>query len=202
MLWNEFKNNFLTIAEKHAPVRQRRVKSEHKPWLTKEIKRLMQHRDYLKRQSVRLTSSNYNEAYKRCKNKLNKLIKKTKEEYFKTKLSNANNSKESWQAINELLNKKPKTTHVTQLNVDHEILLKKLHLYGIKGTTYAWFKSYIQNRKSICLMNGKKSHARDIRCGVPQGSNLGPILFLLYINDLPKCLETCLLMTQIFRVPA
>ena len=54
VLWNEFKNNFLTIAEKHAPVRQRRVKSEHKPWLTKEIKRLMHHRDYLKRQSVRL----------------------------------------------------------------------------------------------------------------------------------------------------
>ena len=39
--------------------------------------------------------------------------------------------------------------------VDHEILLKKLHLYGIKGTSYAWFKSYIQNRKQICLMNGK-----------------------------------------------
>ena len=57
--------------------------------------------------------------------------------------------------------------------VDHEILLKKLHLYGIKGTTYAWFKSYIQNRKSICLIT------------------LAPcILFLLYINDLPKCLET------------
>ena len=73
--------------------------------------------------------------------------------------------------------------------VDHEILLKKLHLYGIKGTTYAWFKSYIQNRKQICLMNGKKSHAREIRCGVPRESNLGPILFLLYINDLPKCLE-------------
>ena len=74
--------------------------------------------------------------------------------------------------------------------VDHEILLKKLHLYGIKGISYAWFKSYIQNRKQICLMNGKKSHAREIRCGVPQGSNLGPILFLLYINDLPKCLKT------------
>ena len=63
--------------------------------------------------------------------------------------------------------------------VDHEILLKKLHLYGIKGASYAWFKSYIQNRKQICLMNGKKSHARETRCGVPQGSNLGSIPFLL-----------------------
>ena len=63
----------------------------------------MYHRDYLKRQSVRFTSSTYNEAYKRCKNKLNKLIKTTKEEYVKAKLSDANNSKNSWQAINELL---------------------------------------------------------------------------------------------------
>ena len=68
--------------------------------------------------------------------------------------------------------------------------MEKLHLYGIKGASYAWFKSNIQNKEQICLMNGKKSHAREIRCGVPQGSNLGPILFLLYINDLPKCLET------------
>ena len=67
--------------------------------------------------------------------------------------------------------------------VDHKILLTKLHLYGIKVTSYTWFKSYIQNRKQICLMNGKISHAREIRCVVPQGSNLGPILFLLYIND-------------------
>ena len=122
VLWNEFKSNFLALAEKHAPIRQRRVKREHKPWLTKEIKRLMYHRDYLKRQSVRFTSSNYNEADKRCKNKLNKLIKTTKEEYFKTKLSNANNSKNSWQTINELLNKKSKSTQVTQLNVDDQVI--------------------------------------------------------------------------------
>ena len=84
----------------------------------------MYHRDYLKRQSFCFTSSNYNEAYKRCKNKLNKLIKMTEEEYFKTKFSNANNSKDSWQAVNELLNKKPKSTQVKQLNVDDQIITK------------------------------------------------------------------------------
>ena len=67
VLWNEFKNNFLTVADKHAPVRQRKIKREHKPWLTKEIKQLVYHRDYLKRQSVRCTSSNYNAAYKSFK---------------------------------------------------------------------------------------------------------------------------------------
>ena len=68
VLWNEFRNIFLTVADKYAPVRQRRIKREHKPWLTKEVKQLMYHRDYLKRQSVRLTSSNYKAAYKGCKN--------------------------------------------------------------------------------------------------------------------------------------
>ena len=82
----------------------------------------MYHRDYLKRQSVCFTSSNYNEADKRCKNILKKLIKMTKEEYFKTKSSNANNSKDNWQAINKLLNKKPKSTRVKQVNVEDQVI--------------------------------------------------------------------------------
>ena len=398
LLWSNWKTMFLNIAEKHAPIRQRRVKCEYKPWLTNEIKKLSYHRDYLKRQSVRLGSTYYNEAYKKCKNNLNKLIKDTKEIYFKTKLSNANNSKESWQAINEFLNKKSKTTNVKQLivgeqvitgdkniascfnqyfstigskladnikdsdidplsfvtpveksfhfrditnnevvealkqikskkspgidgistrllkdasvvvaeslvsifnlslqtgifpddwklakvspvfkegtktdcgnyrpisvisvvaklfekliynqlrsfmdentilveqqsgfrvqhstetallsstnewlynmdkglisgvlfldlkkafdTVDHHILISKLQLYGIRGRSLEWFKSYLEERKQICTINGKLSDAREIGCGVPQGSNLGPILFLLYINDLPNCLES------------
>ena len=72
------------------------------------------HRDYLKRQSIKLGSTTYDKAYKRCKNKLKSHKKKTNEKFFKAKLSNAKNSKESWQAISELLNKRSKTTQIKQ----------------------------------------------------------------------------------------
>ena len=74
--------------------------------------------------------------------------------------------------------------------VDHHILLSKLKLYGIRGNSLKWFDSYLKGRNRICSVNGKLSSAREIGCGAPQGSNLGPILFLLYVNDLPNCLES------------
>ncbi len=56
--------------------------------------------------------------------------------------------------------------------VDHSILLAKLEKYGIQGRSLEWFKSYLKDRKQVCSINGKKSSANDIKCGVPQGSNL------------------------------
>ena len=68
--------------------------------------------------------------------------------------------------------------------VNHEILFKKLDYYGIQGTSLDLFKSYLTNRYQFVEYNGAQSRKENIVCGVPQGSILGPLLFLLYINDL------------------
>ena len=75
--------------------------------------------------------------------------------------------------------------------IDHSILFRKLHFLGIKGKELNWFENYLSSRIQVVGVGGASSDPPHITSGVPRGSILGPLLFVIHINDSPLCIKIC-----------
>ena len=112
-MWIRWKELFLEVLDKHAPIRQIRERSCSVPWITADIKKLIFDRDKMKRKAMVTKQSADWDAYKTSRNRVNIALRRGKSEYYRNK-----NSKEAWKTINDLLGPSSSDTTINELNID------------------------------------------------------------------------------------
>ncbi|XP_078377802.1 uncharacterized protein LOC144660957 [Oculina patagonica] len=118
-MWSQWKCLFLSIVDKHAPLRTMRVRSRSSPWITSELKKRMRHRDFLKIKAMKTSDPNDWTQFKKQRNAVNTEIRLAKQVYYQNSFNEyVSDSKKTWQTINELTSRKSGKTSVTSLKVN------------------------------------------------------------------------------------
>ena len=126
ILVSMWSNLFSAIIEKHAPMTEMRVSETYCPWIDKDLKKLMQTRDKLKKAAVKRKSQILMDSYKQVRNKVNVRNIKLKRQYYTAKIAACQgNMKESWKAINEFLNKRSKSSNIDCLKQSGLVTIQK-----------------------------------------------------------------------------
>ena len=129
VLWFQFKFVFNKVADIHVPLRSRKVRNKYSLWLNDYIRKQINYRDNLRKKAVKTKSTYFHNAYKKARNKVNKMIKNSKQKYFQNHIDgNRGNPKKMWDGINQFLGKGSKTTHITSLNVDNSNVTNKTNI--------------------------------------------------------------------------
>ena len=116
VLVNHWTNIFSLVIDKHAPLCEMRVSEKYCPWIDRDLRDLMQTRDKLNKSAVKSKSALLWDSYRHVRNKVNALNTQQKKEYYNNKISACQgNMKESWKTINELLNKRSKSSNIDSL---------------------------------------------------------------------------------------
>ena len=122
-MWEIWKNLFLEVLDKHAPLQQKKIRSKKVPWITSDIKKLMNTRDKFKRKAILTNHENDWLNFKTARNKVNIELRSAKKDYYSSKIAGQKiNPKKAWKSINNLLGRQNKPTVVNELNVGEQNL--------------------------------------------------------------------------------